>query len=349
LPSAGEEIATSSTGRPRRPGRGRGSRRETARVAGGDDDDSTDNDESKSTTESQSAPAETVPNTGNAAIDSALLLARRDGAGAMVILAPKRIPIEVLRAIPSDVRLVVGVAAEELERYYREAGCHAVRAPGRFRSRTAQARHAIFQARAAGQLQGVRRVVVISAESGRRTLSTVMQVDLDLEFEEAAALDRAIQRHGGQANVLALLLDVAIEIGLFGIEGHPVGTILVYGATGQVLRRSRQLTFNPYHGYAERSRNIADQDVRESLKIFAQMDGALLIRNDGVIAAAGRYLLVPPGDSVTVRGRGTRHQAAAYITRETRALAMVVSQTSGEVTIFADGKQIFSVSPQSPI
>jgi DNA integrity scanning protein DisA with diadenylate cyclase activity len=292
--------------------------------------------------------AEGIVDTGYPALDSAILLARRDDADAILILAPKRIPAEVLRAVPPDVELVVGVAAEELEEHFREAGCSVIRTPGRFRSRSAQARHAIFQARAASKLGEARRVVVVTAGPGRRTLNSVVQVDLDLEFEEAAVLDRAIQKHGLRPEVLASLLDVAIELGLFGIEGHPVGTILVYGGTGQVLRRSRQMTFNPYHGYAERSRNVADADVRDSLKIFAQMDGAILIRNDGVVAAAGRFLLVPPGESKTVRSRGTRHQAAAYITRETKALAIVVSQTSGEVTIFADGKQIFSVSPQSP-
>ncbi len=298
--------------------------------------------------ESGTSPEDQAPKTGSSTIDAALLLASRREASAMLILAPKRLPAEVLRAIPTDVKLVVGVSAEELEIYFREIGCHVIRTPGRFRSRTAQARHAIFHARAAGQLGDAQRIVVVSAGPGRRTLNSIVSVDLDLEFEEAAVLDRTIQDHGGRADVLATLLDVAIEIGLFGIEAHPVGTILVYGATGQVLRRSRQLTFNPYHGYAERSRNISDRDVRESLKIFAQMDGAMLIRADGVIAAAGRFLLVPPGETATVRGRGTRHQAAAFITRETRAMAIVVSQTSGEVSIYAGGKQIFSVSPQSP-
>jgi len=297
---------------------------------------------------STTPPGNLPPQTGSSIIDSALLLAERHDASAMLLLAPKRLPAEVLRAIPSSVKLVIGVPAAELEAYFREIGCHVIRTPGRFRSRTAQARHAIFHARAAGQLGDAQRIVVVAATPGRRTLNSILTVDLDLEFEEAAVLDRTIQKLGGRADVLATLLDVAIEIGLFGIEAHPIGTILVYGATGQVLRRSRQLTFNPYHGYAERSRNISDREVRESIKIFAQMDGAILIRNDGVIAAAGRFLLVPPGETATVRGRGTRHQAAAFITRETRALAIVVSQTSGEVSIYAGGKQIFSMSPQSP-
>ncbi len=293
------------------------------------------------------APERRAPETGNGTLDSAILLAERTEADALLILAPKRIAHEVLAEIPPSLDVVVSVAGEDLERHFREAGCKVVRTPGTFRSRNAQARHAIFQSRADGLMAAARRVVVVTAAPGRQTLNAVNTIDLDLEFEEAAVLDRAIQKHGGRSDVLGKLLDVAIEIGMFGFEGRAIGTILVYGATGQAQKRSRQLTFNPYHGYSERSRNIADADVRESVKIFAQMDGAFLIRRDGVIASAGRFLLVPEGESVTVRGRGTRHQAAAFITRETSALAIVVSSTSGEVTVFADGKKVFAISPRS--
>jgi DNA integrity scanning protein DisA with diadenylate cyclase activity len=312
----------------------RGETQPTDRVPGAEESVATDADE-------------LAPTTGNGAIDSALILARRTSAEALLILAPKRVPAEVIRAIPTDLKVVVGVAHEDLEAHFRELGCKVVSTPGRFRSRTAQARHALFQARTARLLGAARRVVVVTAAPGRQALSSVSLIDLDLEFEEAAVLDRAIQQHGMRADVLANLLDVAIEIGMFGVEGREIGTILVYGATGQVQKRSRQLTFNPYHGYAERSRSVAEAEVRESLKIFAQMDGAILIRNDGVVAAAGRFLLVPAGEQVTVRGRGTRHQAGAFITRVTPALAIVVSETSGEVTIFADGKPIYSLSPRA--
>jgi DNA integrity scanning protein DisA with diadenylate cyclase activity len=78
------------------------------------------------------------------------------------------------------------------------------------------------------------------------------------------------------------------------------------------------------------------------------MDGAILVEGDGTVAAAGRFLLVPHGDTTPiVKGKGTRHQAAAFISSETGALVIVVSETAGRVTLFSEGKPVFDLAPRS--
>ncbi len=281
------------------------------------------------------------------ALDAALYLARKEGASEVLILADGRLPLEALARVPKDIQLIFGVADEELIPYYSHSGLLAILSPGRFTSAVSRVQYAIFRARAAGLLSADGHVVCASAPAGSKQLNAIFLVDLAKEFEEASEVERYLAERGGRIEILTTLLDVAIEIGMFGIEGKPVGTILVYGSTGQVLLRSRQLTFNPYRGYAKRSRNLMLAEVQESLKIFAQMDGAILIEGDGTVAAAGRYLLVPGGETPILRGKGTRHQAAAFISRETGALAIVVSETAGRVALFAQGKSVFELAPRS--
>jgi diadenylate cyclase len=101
---------------------------------------------------------------------------------------------------------------------------------------------------------------------------------------------------------------------------------------------------NPFHGYPENERNIVDPRLEETIKEFSAIDGAFVIRGDGVILAAGRYLA--PGsklDDQLPQGLGTRHQAAAGITAITRAIALCISQSTGTVSIFKEGRLITDI------
>jgi DNA integrity scanning protein DisA with diadenylate cyclase activity len=285
--------------------------------------------------------------TGIPPLDAALYMARQHGSAEILVLADGRLPIEALQHIPKQIPIICGVADEQLIPYYTDAGILAILSPGRFTSSTARVQYAIFRARAAGLLPQTGHVICVSAPAGSKQLNNITDIDLEKEAAEASEVERALAVHGGRIDVLTTLLDVAIEIGAYGFEGKPVGTLFIYGDEGRVRRHTRQLTFNPYHGYADRSRNIALPDVQESLKIFARMDGAIVVERDGTVAAAGRYVVVPPGEVPIVKGKGTRHQAAAFISRETKALAVVVSETGGRVSLFSEGKLVFDLSPRS--
>src|SRR5204863_5625817 len=125
-----------------------------------------------------------------------------------------------------------------------------------------------------------------------------------------------------------------------GVEEHPIGTIFVLGDSTQVMEQSQQLTLNPFQGISESERNVLDPKIREAIKNFAVLDGAFVIREDGVVLAAGRYLQVGEGDVELPLGLGARHAASAGITIGTSAVAISVSQSSGTVRVWKGGQSV---------
>jgi diadenylate cyclase len=161
---------------------------------------------------------------------------------------------------------------------------------------------------------------------------------------EEVALGQALSRPAGQPEVIEAALDLALTVAAEGWEGHPVGTLIVVGDTARVIERSRQLALNPFWGYPERERNLLDPQVREAARAFATLDGAFVVRDDGVVVAAGRYLA--PESTVEVPlGLGARHMAAAAVSAETDATCLAVSQTSGAVRVFRGGKVALELRP----
>ena len=81
-----------------------------------------------------------------------------------------------------------------------------------------------------------------------------------------------------------------------------------------------------------------DEPIRDAIKTFAVLDGAFIIREDGVVLSAGRYLQVVSSQVKLPMGLGARHSAAAAATTETKAVAITVSQTTGTVRFFKGGE-----------
>jgi DNA integrity scanning protein DisA with diadenylate cyclase activity len=144
---------------------------------------------------------------------------------------------------------------------------------------------------------------------------------------------------------LRAVVDVATEIGSEGREGKPVGTLIVVGDTKRVLSMSRPQNFNPFRGYSEDERDIRDLKVREQIKEIAQLDGAFIVRRDGVVVAACMYIDAPAEGITLSKGLGARHWAAAAITRKTKAVAVAVSQSSGTVRVFLNGEIVLRIEP----
>jgi diadenylate cyclase len=156
-----------------------------------------------------------------------------------------------------------------------------------------------------------------------------------------------LHAEGVSAGVMDALIDLAVSIGVEGWEGRPVGALFVVGDSNTVMEKSRQLTLNPFQGYSEDEKNIMNPDVRHALHAFAVLDGAFIVREDGVVVAAGRYLNFDEDEEVDVPlGLGARHMAAAGISRDSDAIAIVVSQTSGSVRVFRRGKVALELAPR---
>lgn len=151
---------------------------------------------------------------------------------------------------------------------------------------------------------------------------------------------------GGRCkHILEPTLELAIEIAREGREGHRIGTIFTVGDAGAVLERSRPLILDPLAGHPEAARHITDANLRGTLKELAQLDGAFVISDDGVVVAACRYLDTITSDIDLSLGLGSRHFAAASISKATKAIGIVVSE-SALVRVFADGALIAEVLPE---
>ena len=85
--------------------------------------------------------------------------------------------------------------------------------------------------------------------------------------------------------------------------------------------------------------------MRETIKELAQLDGAFIVTDDGVVISACRYINASVDGIDLPLGLGSRHVAAASITKETNAVAVVVSESS-IVRVFDDGEIISEIIPE---
>lgn len=189
------------------------------------------------------------------------------------------------------------------------------------------------------------RVVCVLGPAGKSHLDTITIHDLTLSWSEEFPFDvQSLIKNRAFYTVMAVV-DIALDIGALGREGKSVGTIFVVGDTENVMMNSHQLVFNPFKGYAKRDRTITLPEVVESLKELAKLDGAIVISEDGVVEAAGRNLDAGSVVMKRLRGLGSRHRAASGITKKTEAIAVVVSESTGKVTIFEKGKIVATLEP----
>ncbi len=148
-------------------------------------------------------------------------------------------------------------------------------------------------------------------------------------------------------DTLRTVIHLATEIGREGREGKAVGTILVVGDSRKVLSMSSSLNFNPFKGYPKEERDLKDRKVREAIKDLAQMDGAIIIDSDAVALAACMSLNAEKKGLALSKGFGTRHLAAAAISRKTAAIAVCVSQSSGTVRVYQNGEEVMHIEPMN--
>lgn len=178
----------------------------------------------------------------------------------------------------------------------------------------------------------------------RSIIDTLVVMSIGSEYElfdttEQPTIDEHIKRA-----VFHRVLTLALELGQHGREGRRVGTILVAGDHGAVLERSEQMILNPFKGYEERERNILDDRMLETIKEYSTLDGAFIIRGNGVVETAGARLTVGSTEGLPP-GLGARHAAAVGITANTRSIAITVSESDGTVRVFRAGRMVASFEP----
>ncbi|HEV3407942.1 MAG TPA: diadenylate cyclase [Gaiellaceae bacterium] len=118
------------------------------------------------------------------------------------------------------------------------------------------------------------------------------------------------------------------------------------GDPDRVLTLSRPLLLDPLYGHPPDVLHISRPEFRETVKEFAQLDGAFVVEDDGTFVSAGRFVDVDLSDPDNfLPGLGARHAAAASISRQTSAIAVVVSQSS-VVRVFSEGEVRAEIIPE---
>ena len=159
-------------------------------------------------------------------------------------------------------------------------------------------------------------------------------------FEEICTEKRQVD-----ADVLKQTVSLAVEIAREGREGRKIGTLFVVGDSGAVIKRSKPLILDPLQGHPDESKQIEHPDMRETVKELAQLDGAFVVSNSGVVLSAARYIDAASDNLDLPLGLGSRHMAGASISRQTSAVAVVVSESS-MVRMFDDGELVSEIIPE---
>src|SRR5271170_5350404 len=145
--------------------------------------------------------------------------------------------------------------------------------------------------------------------------------------------------------VLESLVGLAVEIAREGREGRRIGTLFTLGDADAVLARSRPLILDPLFGHPESSRHVSNLNLRGTIKELAQLDGGFVVSHEGVVLSACRYLDAVAAQVDVPLGLGSRHIAAANMSAVTKAVGIVVSESS-VVRLFCHGKLVGEILPE---
>jgi diadenylate cyclase len=145
--------------------------------------------------------------------------------------------------------------------------------------------------------------------------------------------------------ILEALIELAVEIAREGREGRRVGTLFTLGDEQAVLAKSRSLILDPLSGHPESTRHISNPNLRGTIKELAQLDGGFVVSHDGIVLSACRYLDSVAAPVDVPLGLGSRHLAAANMSAVTKAVGIVVSESS-VVRLFCHGKLVGEIIPE---
>ena len=111
------------------------------------------------------------------------------------------------------------------------------------------------------------------------------------------------------------------------------------------MAHSRQCSINSFEGKDHGQRTIQDRGTIENIKNLSLLDGAFVIDGSGFIHASSRHLLADITDIGIPQGFGTRHASVAAMTKITRSIGIVVSESGGTITLFKDGEMVKQIEP----
>lgn len=206
------------------------------------------------------------------------------------------------------------------------------------KSRLSQARSAILIGLTRGIFKHNDRILCVGGIPSSNQLDTLMVIDIEREFQSVIDRENDLLPKSVKIEVLERVIAIATELSVEGREGKPVGTLFCIGDVDKVNTMIKPLVLNPFYGYRPEDRNILNPFMDETIKEYSVIDGGFIIRGNGVIESAGSLIHAPAEFYENLpSGFGTRHSAAAAITKAADCVSVCVSASNGQVTIFRKG------------
>ncbi|NLE30422.1 MAG: hypothetical protein GX629_12210 [Phycisphaerae bacterium] len=193
---------------------------------------------------------------------------------------------------------------------------------------------------------GDRIVFLVGPAQGHLDTLVAMRVGDEWEMFRTANQPRLTEHI--KRVVFQQVLTIALELAAEGHEGKPVGALFVVGDYRNCASHCEQLILNPFKGYSEQHRNILDDNMRDTVKNFAMLDGAFIIKGNGVLASAGTHIKAIKPQVSLPAGLGARHAAAAGITSACKCIAVTISESTGTVRIWRQGQIITEIERPTP-
>jgi diadenylate cyclase len=267
-------------------------------------------------------------------VKSAFSLARALGIKTLVVQADEISDRGLVEQLRDDER-VIWVARERKQMPVSDPAKDVVLAmPDAALNRLSQLNLALFLTALNRHLGPEEKVLGLSGVTGSQRLDTLViaKPARDYSWLRHHKSAMAVTQH------LARLLEIALHFAREGREGSSIGAIFVLGDRRTLSPHLRQLILNPLQGHAQAARSIHNPDFLETLRELAAMDGAFVVNRRGVVDSAGTYLDAPVGRGSLRPGLGARHAAALAITTVTDATAVVISASSGTISVYDGGE-----------
>lgn len=272
-------------------------------------------------------------------------LAESSDAEAILILLEKTGDWVRLKKKTSALSLVIATNDAEVYQEAVEADVHAIQLELPEASIQNQLTQAVLAGVAAEFIKPGSTVVSIYSGFDAEQIDTVSVLKLTERLGRLTARDLRKLETKVPLDTLKTVVDLAVTVGREGREGKSIGTMFVVGDHRKVMDESRPGCFDMVKGYPRKERNIFDSKVREGLKELAQLDGMFVVSADGTVEGCARIIDTSPVEITMTKGLGSRHFAGAAISKNTKAIAVVVSQSNGTVRIFQNGEVVLRIEP----
>ena len=280
-------------------------------------------------------------------VDAAQKLAKATDSDSMLILLEKEINWTKLKKKTSTLEVVViATHAEDVHQSAIEANVKTVLLESPIIDARDQLAQAVLASVADAHIKNGTQLVALFDSGGDGDVAdTITAFSLTEKLGRLTARDLRQLKTTVPLETLKVVVDLAVEIGREGREGKAIGTMFVVGDHRKVLEQSRAGGYDSVKGYSRKERNLHDTRTREGVKEVAQLDGMFVVSSDATVEAAARIIDTPQVEITMTKGLGSRHFAGAAISKNTKAIAVVVSQSSGTVRIYQDGAVVLRIEP----